>query len=197
MIARWLGVGLGVFLLFGFGAGSVSAQQQRPPEEPRLKLRSPAFPDAGMLPAVHTCTAEGGRENAQSPPLQWTNTPEGTESFVLLVNGTDNHPRKGIEEESFWVMWNLPGTATQLPAGVPAMEMLPDGSYQSTNARGLVGYRGPCAPRGAGALHYVFKLYALDIMLDLPMTAGRPEVMQAMDGHILGSSLYSSVFEQR
>lgn len=197
MTARWLRVGLGFIVLFGLGAGPVFAQQQRPPEGPRLKLHSPAFADAGMLPAAHTCTAEGGRENTQSPPLEWANTPEGTQSFVLLVNGTDNHPRRGIEEESFWVMWNIPGAATQLPAGVPAVEVLPDGSHQSTNARGLVGYRGPCAPRGVGALHYAFKLYALDTLLDLPTTAVRRDVMNAMDGHILGSSMYSSVFEQR
>ena len=196
MNARSLGLGLGVVLFLGAGI-ELAAAQERAPEPPRLKLRSPAFADAGMLPALHTCTAPGGRENTQSPPLEWANTPEGTQSFALLVNGPDNHPRMGIEEESFWVLWNIPGTATSLPAGVPNVEVLPDGSHQSTNARGLTGFRGPCAPRGAGALHYVFKLYALDTVLDLPTTAGRPEVMQAMDGHILGSSLYSSVFEQR
>jgi Raf kinase inhibitor-like YbhB/YbcL family protein len=196
MRLTWIDARVGALLLAATGlwAGSAAAQQ---PEGPRLKLRSPAFADAGMLPAPQTCTGPGGREHAQSPPLEWAYTPEGTESFVLLVNGTDNHPRKGIEEESFWVVWNIPGTATGLPEGVPQMEVLPDGTHQATNARGLTGYRGPCAPKGVGALHYAFILYALDTMLDLPTTAGRPEVMQAMDGHILGSSMYSSVFEQK
>jgi len=199
MTIRWAGV----VLLFGCSIAGVTAQQRGAPEPPtlRLKLTSPAFTDGGRLPLAHTCYNNGGNaqsppENAVSPPFQWANAPKGTASFALLMNGTDNHPNKGIDMEMFWALWNIPASATQIPQGVKIGPDLPGGGHQATGQRMIVGYRGPCAPAGVGQLHYMFNLFALDQMLSVPGGATEAEVRKAMDGHILGSSIYVGTLER-
>jgi Raf kinase inhibitor-like YbhB/YbcL family protein len=166
---------------------------------PRLQLSTSGFTDGGAYPLEFTCYANGGNAqnpSAVNPPFSWANVPRGTQSFVLALNGTDNHPNKGIAMEMFWVVYNIPATTTSIPKGLKPGD-LPDGSHQALRQGNIEGYRGPCAPAGVGRLHYLFNLFALDTTLTLPKGASEDDVRKAMDGHIIGSSINVASFERQ
>jgi Raf kinase inhibitor-like YbhB/YbcL family protein len=160
----------------------------------RLKLTTPVFADAGTIPLPYTCYAASGM--AISPPLQWDYVPEGTESFALMLTGPENHRRRSHTVAFFWGRWNIPADARQLAEGQPLGREQADGSVQMESDDGILGYDPPCAPPGAGPIHYQFKLYALDARLDLPADASRDAVFEAMDGHILRASVYYGTLER-
>jgi len=62
-----------------------------------------------------------------TPPLAWTNTPAGTQSFVLIVHDVDVVMGRGLGDNPHWVVFNIPATATSLPEGLPATATLTDG----------------------------------------------------------------------
>ena len=192
MRVTWLGL---VFVI-GCSVVAEAAQQAAAPAPvpPRLRLKSTAFTEATPIPKAFTCLAENG--TPVSPPFQFTNVPKDTASFVLTLDNMDNHPAKGLDDELFWLMWNVPGSATGLAQGVANAAELPNGTRQAALNRTSVGYRPPCPPPGTGPLHYVFMLYALDRMLDVPPTGTRADVVKAMDGHILGATILLGYFER-
>jgi Raf kinase inhibitor-like YbhB/YbcL family protein len=49
-----------------------------------------------------------------------------------------------------------------------------------------LGYGGPCPP--SGTHRYFFKLYALDVLIDLEAGATKEELLSAMEGHTLGQT---------
>jgi hypothetical protein len=185
MNVRWL------VCVLAFG-GAVAAAQERP-REPRLRLTIPSFSDAGPIPLQFTCYADG---KVMSPPLQWDHVPEGTRSFVIALTGPENHRRGSHTVAFFWGLWNIPASTRQLAAGQPHGAELPDGIRQLESDDAIVGYDPPCPPPGVGPLHYQYKLYALDQMLALPPDATRDAVFQAMDGHIIGASVYYGTLER-
>ena len=56
-------------------------------------------------------------------------------------------------------------------------------NHQGKNDFGKIGYGGPCPP--SGTHRYVFRLYALDALLNLGANATRAMVLKAIEGHIL------------
>ncbi|MBN1236890.1 MAG: YbhB/YbcL family Raf kinase inhibitor-like protein, partial [Gammaproteobacteria bacterium] len=67
---------------------------------------------------------------------------------------------------------------------------LPDGAVQGRNIAGQNAYFGPGAPPGPRYHHYVFEIYALDATLDLEPTAGRAELLEAMQGKVVAKAAY-------
>jgi Raf kinase inhibitor-like YbhB/YbcL family protein len=93
------------------------------------------------------------------------------------------------------VLFNLPPEAHDLDAAVPTRETLDHGVKQGKNDFGKIGYGGPAPPKGK--LHrYLFKLFALDTMLDLPASATKDNVLTAMKGHILAEGRLMGVYQR-
>jgi len=163
------------------------------PPRPPLTLTTTAFADGTQIPAKYTQAGE-----QVSPALSWSNVPEGTQSFVLHMRDPDVARNRTTEDQVHWLVWNIPGTATGLPEGVPQGAQLKDGSQQ-ISASGPV-YRGPGAPATGPLHHYTFELYALDTKLDVQPGADawetRTKIWQAMNGHILGKAVYVGLFRR-
>ena len=94
-----------------------------------------------------------------------------------------------------WVLYNLPVEARALPEAVPSDAELPDGSRHGKNGWGRLDYGGPCPP--SGTHRYVFKLYALDTVLDLKAGASKKKVLEAVEGHILAQAELMGVYSRQ
>lgn len=138
-----------------------------------------------------------------SPALGWDNVPETAVSFALIVHDVSAPAGQGTDDVLHWMVWNIPAAARSLPEGVPQGSVLSDGSRQLS----VTGpnYRGPAAA-ASGPIHvYVFELYALDAMLDIPalgpagatVAQTRAAVIAAMAGHVRGKAVTAGVFRRR
>ena len=166
------------------------------PQAPPLTMTSTAFTDGAMVPTQYTCSAKPA---PVTPPLAWTNVPKDTASFAMILHDMEPRPRKGVDDNLHWMIWNIPGTATSLPENVPAASAeLPDGSRQSRGSTtGAPGYGGPCPPQNVALVHhYAFELFALDQKLNVPTGASRADVLKAMDGHVIGHAVLMTVFHR-
>jgi len=140
-----------------------------------IKITSSAFEDGDLIPAKYTCDGAD-----VSPPLQWDAVPEGTKSIALICDDPDAPMGTWVH----WVLFNLPSDAKELAQNIPAEETLPNGAKQGVSDFGRIGYGGPCPP--SGTHRYFFKIYALDTQVGLEAGADKRQLLNAMEGHILG-----------
>lgn len=164
-----------------------------------MSLSTTAFPDGGIIPVKFSQAAPGAAPGeGTSPALTWINAPAGTQSFVLHMHDLDFSRNKTTDDQVHWLVWNIPGTSTGFPEGLPRGITLPDGSYQ-ISVTGDV-YRGPGAAANGPLHHYIFELFALDIIINIKPAGdafeNRKAVMQAMEGHILGRAAYGGRFKR-
>jgi Raf kinase inhibitor-like YbhB/YbcL family protein len=132
-------------------------------------LESSAFENAQAIPSRHSCDGED-----VSPPLRWSNVPEGTRSLALIVDDPD--APGGVF--THWLAWGLDPSGEGLGEGESAPR-------EGRNDFGTKGYRGPCPPPGHGRHRYVFRLYALDAEPELAAGATKAELEQAIEGNVL------------
>lgn len=142
-----------------------------------MKITSTAFEEGDLIPRQYTCDGED-----ISPPLEWADLPEGTQSLALICDDPDAPSGTWVH----WVVFNLPADAAGLPERVPMEPEIGNGGRQGRNDFRRIGYGGPCPP--GGTHRYYFKLYALDAFLDEDPGITRDELLEAMEGHILVKS---------
>jgi Raf kinase inhibitor-like YbhB/YbcL family protein len=163
-----------------------------------MTLSTTAWADGGQIPIRF---AQPGEE--VSPPLAWTNAPDATASFVLIVHDLDAPIGNGLDDVLHWMVWNIPGASRGLPEGVPQGPQLADGTRQISVTGPY--YRGPAAPATGPVHHYVLELFALDTVLDVsavgPLPAVTPvttraAVVAAMAGHVRGKASMVGLFRR-
>ena len=143
-----------------------------------LQLSSVSFEADAAIPEKYSCDGED-----ISPALLWNDPPPTTKSFALVVDDPDATNGTVVH----WLVYDIPVDAHGLQEGVTKDKKLRDGTLQGRNSHGKIGYSGPCPPHGS-VHHYLFKLYALDDVTKLRPKATKPELEQAMKGHILGKA---------
>ena len=151
-----------------------------------MKIVSPAFAEGTPVPVEHTCEGSGS-----SPGLAWSEIPVDTRSLALVCDDPDAPRGTWVH----WVLFNLPADAVELAPAVPPAPELPSGARQGINDSGNVGYGGPCPPRGRRH-RYFFRLYALDCTLNLAPGVKRPDLDQAMAGHVLADATLMGTFQR-
>ena len=134
-----------------------------------MKITSPAFKNNSSIPLLYTC--DGKNIN---PPLLISATPKETKSLALIVDDPDAPVGLWVH----WIVWNIPPDAKEIKEN-----SVPEGSIEGMTNFGKSGYGGPCPP--SGEHRYFFKLYALDSELNIPPTADKMALEDAMIGHVL------------
>ena len=152
-----------------------------------IRLTSPVFEQGGRIPYVHTCEGDD-----VSPPLQWSGAPVETRSYAVVCEDPDAPRGTWIH----WVLYNISGDAVELTRAVPTLAELPSGARHGRNTAGDLAYAGPCPPPG-NPHRYFFRLYALDITLNLAPGATKAELEKAMDQHILAQGTLMGTYQHR
>ena len=134
-----------------------------------MKIESTAFGQNGKIPTKYTCDG-----NNISPPLAFSGIPKKAKSLALIVDDPDAPMGLWVH----WLMWNItPDTLTIGEGNIPRESVEGTTSYLATH------YGGPCPPDREH--RYFFKLYALDVELELPKESVKEQLEEAMMEHVL------------
>lgn len=158
----------------------------------KFTVSSAAFEPRQPIPKKYAYEGEG--ENV-SPPLSWSDVPDGTQELVLIVDDPDA-PRD--TPWVHWVAYDMAPDTAGLPEGASdePENVAPGGMTQGKNTWDEIGWGGPLPPEGHGTHHYHFKLYGVDRKLDLDPGADKRQVLEAMEGHILDQAEVVGTYER-
>ena len=146
-----------------------------------MKLESPAFENGKVIPRKY-----GYKTENLSPPLQISKIPEGTKSLVLIMDDPDAMGAVG-KVWVHWVLWNISSDTKEI-----FENSIPNNSVEGKTDFDEIGYGGPAPPDKEHT--YIFKLYALDEILNLKQGAIKTEVEELMEKHILTEAILEGKF---
>lgn len=121
--------------------------------------------------------------------------PPGTAAYALVAQDTDR-TGSGNQPFTLWLLYNMPSSLTQLPAGVPARPLLSNGAQQGLNDNQTVGYMGDCPDPGQAPHHVTFVVFAQDGYVTLETGAAYASVHDALNGHTVGQAKLTAMVKR-
>lgn len=134
-----------------------------------MKITSTEFEDQGTIPSRFSC--EGDNTN---PSLDIIGVPSEAKSLALIVDDPD----APTGTFTHWIVWNIRPDVSGIDT-----DDVPNGAREGLNSSEEIGYVGPCLPQGTH--RYFFRLYAIDVMLDLHQGSNRAELEDAIADHVI------------
>jgi len=131
-----------------------------------MAITCDAFKHNTYIPVKYTCDGEN-----INPPFNIKNIPLEAKSLVLIIEDQDAPVRPWVH----WIVWNIPLTEDIKENTVPGIEGWNDFGNQN--------YGGPCPI--SGTHKYLFKIYALNQLIELNPAATKTELEKAMNPYII------------
>jgi len=135
-------------------------------------LTSSAFENGGTIPQKY-----GFKNKNLSIPLKISEIPDDTKSLALIMDDPD---AMGVVGKVWvhWVLWNIPPNTNEI-----IENSIPQNSIEGKTDFDEIGYGGPAPPDKEHT--YIFKLYALDVILNLKQGSVKDDVEESMKKHII------------
>lgn len=145
-----------------------------------MKISSPAFENNGMIPPEYTCDGSD-----ISPPLVISEVPKEARSLAIIMDDPD----APMGTFTHWLVWNILPQKTRFEKGEKIS--FPQGK----TSFGKKSYGGPCPP--SGTHRYFFKIYAVDLVLNLKEGVSRTDIEKEMIGHVLAEASLMGKYSRR
>ncbi len=168
-----------IFLLFISVLILFSCQKAINSNNKNMKITS-VFKHNETIPVQYTCDGEN-----ISPPIIISGASAGTKSLALIMDDPDSPSGDFVH----WLLWNIPADTKEIKENNE-----PSGAIMGKNDFDRLNWGGPCPP--SGIHHYQFKIFALDVKLDLMAGATKDQLMEAMSGHILDQALLVGLYQR-
>lgn len=146
-----------------------------------MKIESTAFKDNKLIPPKYTC--DGDNVN---PPLVISDVPENAKSLALVVDDPDAPRGTWVH----WTVWNISPNIKEIPEN-----SCPQNSVEGMTDSGRSGYSGPCPP--SGTHRYFFKLFALNITLDLDTSVEAADIEKKIEDKILAKAQLVGLYRRQ
>jgi Raf kinase inhibitor-like YbhB/YbcL family protein len=158
-----------------------------------VKAYCPSLLSGKYIPNKHAHRNVPGGQNI-SPPVQWSEVPKETRSFVISV--VDRHPAA-----HGWVHWfvvNLPSTLREIAENASGdRERMPHGALEIRNSFGGQGYGGPSPPKNSGPHEYEITVRALsEDAIEIGPFSTIDECEEQMEGKVLGTASVIAIFRR-
>ena len=144
-------------LALGFATAAADAAEL-------FTLESTTFADGKIMPKKVANSMANMPNNPNcvgtnvSPQLSWSNVPDGTKSFVLLMIDPEGRGGAGVDH---WVAYGIPASVTGFAEDEVSKQT--DKYVGGKSTQGVAFYSGPCTPPNQMAHHYTFALIATDL----------------------------------
>ncbi len=146
-----------------------------------MEIKSSAFKDGESIPVKYTC--EGPNV---SPPLQFSEVSSEAKSLVLMIEDPDAEAKPWVH----WLVFNIPPQSKGFEEGSVAQ-----GAQEGLCNGNTFGYEGPCPPENEHT--YLFKLSAVDKMLDIAPESDRKKVLKEIEGHVVEKAVLKGKYQRQ